>query len=104
MTDYRRFCGRTAALRSSARRLRSPPKSAPWRCDRSNQVSPNQNAFIERFNRIFREEVLDQYLFARVEDVREATNWWMIDYRFSCLSAQWGWEYPNKQKLEPSSF
>lgn len=41
---------------------------------------PNQNAFIERFNRTFREEVLDQYLFARLEDVREAAHWWMIDY------------------------
>jgi len=41
---------------------------------------PNQNAFIERFNRRFREEVLDQYLFARLEDVREAAHWWMIDY------------------------
>lgn len=41
---------------------------------------PNQNAFIERFNRTFREEVLDQHLFARLEDVREAAHWWMIDY------------------------
>lgn len=41
---------------------------------------PNQNAFIERFNRTFREEVLDQHLFARLEDVREAAWWWMIEY------------------------
>lgn|GEM_PF-1429474 len=41
---------------------------------------PNQNAFIERFNRTFREEVLDQHLFVRLEDVREAAHWWMIDY------------------------
>ncbi len=41
---------------------------------------PNQNAYIERFNRTFREEVLDQHLFARLEDVREAAHWWMIDY------------------------
>src|SRR5690606_1763399 len=39
---------------------------------------PNQNAYIERFNRTFREEVLDQHLFARLEDVREAAHWWMI--------------------------
>ncbi|WP_244669430.1 IS3 family transposase, partial [Xanthomonas phaseoli] len=41
---------------------------------------PNQNAFIERFNRTFREEVLDQHLFTRLDDIREATHWWMIDY------------------------
>ena len=41
---------------------------------------PNQNAYIERFNRTFREEVLDQYLFLRLEDVREAAYWWMIEY------------------------
>ena len=31
---------------------------------------PNQNC-IERFNRTYREELLDQHLFARLEDVRE---------------------------------
>lgn len=40
----------------------------------------NQNAFIERSNRTLREEVLDQRLFARLEDVREAAHRWMIDY------------------------
>jgi transposase InsO family protein len=33
---------------------------------------PNQNAYVERFNRTFREEVLDQHLFLRLDDVREA--------------------------------
>lgn len=41
---------------------------------------PNQNAFIERFNRTYREEVLDQHLFLSLTDVREATHWWMIEY------------------------
>lgn len=41
---------------------------------------PNQNAYIERFNRTFRDELLDQHLFVRLEDVREAVYWWMIEY------------------------
>lgn len=41
---------------------------------------PNQNAYIERFNRTYREELLDQHLFASLEDVREATYWWLLEY------------------------
>ena len=44
---------------------------------------PNQNAYnayIERFNRTFRAEVLDPHLFARLDDVREAAHGWMIEY------------------------
>ena len=41
---------------------------------------PNQNAYVERFNRTFRDELLDQHLFARLEDVREAAYWWMLEY------------------------
>jgi len=28
----------------------------------------------------FREEVIDHHLFIRLEDIREAAYWWMIDY------------------------
>jgi len=41
---------------------------------------PNQNAFIERFNRTYRNEVLDLYLFDNLEEAREATYWWTIEY------------------------
>lgn len=41
---------------------------------------PNQNAFVERFNRSFREEVLDAWLFNAVSEVQEAADGWMADY------------------------
>jgi len=41
---------------------------------------PNQNAFIERFNRTYRTEVLDAHLFANLEQVQAITSQWLIDY------------------------
>jgi putative transposase len=57
-----------------------------WAHDQSIQLlhiqpgKPAQNAYIERFNRTFREDVLDAYLFDDLEEVRSITEHWLEDY------------------------
>lgn len=41
---------------------------------------PAQNAYIERFNRTFREDVLDAYLFSTVQEVQEISEHWLEEY------------------------
>jgi putative transposase len=41
---------------------------------------PDQNAFIERFNKTFRDEVLDAYVFETVKQVREITETLLHEY------------------------
>ncbi|WP_117590696.1 IS3 family transposase [Pectobacterium brasiliense] len=41
---------------------------------------PTQNAFIESFNRTYRTEILDFYLFRTLNEVREITERWLHEY------------------------
>jgi putative transposase len=49
------------------------PDLVPW-------SRPNQNAFIEHFNKTYRNEILDAHLFANLDQVRDITNDWIQIY------------------------
>ena len=60
-------------------------KLATWAEDNSVELEfikpgkPTQNSFIERFNRTFRDEILDYYVFHRLSEVREVTDNWIVE-------------------------
>jgi putative transposase len=41
---------------------------------------PDQNAYIERFNRSYRNEVRDAYVFDSIDEVRQITEIWLREY------------------------
>ena len=65
-------------------------------------VKPTQNAYIERFNKSFRNGVLNCYRFETLEDIRNITSKWVDDYNHERPHASIGGLSPimyNKQKL-----
>ncbi len=57
-----------------------------WSLDKGNNLhfiqpgKPMQNGYIERFNRLYREAILDVYLFFDLNEVRVLTEEWMEEY------------------------
>jgi putative transposase len=47
---------------------------------RIQKGKPQQNAIIERFNKTYREDVLDANIFMNIAQVNEITNTWINDY------------------------
>jgi putative transposase len=69
---------------------------------------PMQNGFIERFNRSYREAVLDMFVFQSLEEVREQSEKWLKEYNeerpHDSLGDLTPREYLLTQNLEVSTY
>jgi len=43
---------------------------------------PQQNSYVERFNRSYREDILDMYAFENLRQVRDLTSEWVVEYNY----------------------
>jgi len=68
---------------------------------------PAQNAYIERFNRTYREEVLDMYLFRNISDIQTITDEWLKEYNgerpHESLGNLTPWGYMEKQLISTNA-
>lgn len=64
---------------------------------------PMQNAYIERLNRLFREDVLDAYMFDNLEQVRILADKWMDEYNRLHPHGSLNGRTPNQVAIELKS-
>ena len=57
---------------------------------------PSQNGYIERFNKTFREDVLDAYLFRNIKEVRAQSDVFREDYNENHPHKSLGRKSPNE--------
>ncbi|PJE80274.1 hypothetical protein CI610_00751 [invertebrate metagenome] len=65
--------------------------------------TPTQNAYVERFNRTYREEILNRYVFKTLNPVRQLTHDWIHPYHkerpHDSLGDMTPWEYSEKYRM-----
>ncbi|GAA6151365.1 hypothetical protein NBRC116587_07840 [Pseudoteredinibacter isoporae] len=63
---------------------------------------PTQNSYVERFNRTYRDEILNMYVFRTLNELRELTENWIREYNeerpHDSLGDLTPWEYLAKHK------
>jgi len=60
---------------------------------------PTQNAYVERFNRLYREDVLDAYLFNTKNQLQVISDKWKADYNNNHPHKSLGGISPNRYKI-----
>lgn len=64
---------------------------------------PMQNGYIERFNRTFRENILDAYLFENIMQVQILAEEWMQDYNYNRPHEALGGKTPMEYNALPAA-
>jgi len=69
---------------------------------------PAQNAYVERFNRTFREDVLDAYLFKSIQEVNALAFEWQVEYNknhpHKSLNGQSPWLFTGQSLVDEMNY